>query len=247
MSAFLSSRSMRITVAICLVIAALTTAAYVLLYHGPAQLITHTKNESLDAGEKWREWAKGVGRDIKEGLKIQPHIIINNRTVIETTSPITELATVEKTFEQEHFIETTWFGSTKRFHVHGNFKAKAGFDLKDAIRLDTAADGNTIRMQLPEARLLSLEQNDISILEDENGLWNKITKEQREEALRQLSLLAREAISDSDLLDQARQSFEQQIGDIVRRQLPDGMSLSIDIPATSEEKAFALPPSQKPE
>lgn len=236
-----SSRSIRLAIAISLVIVVITGAAYLLLYHGPAKLITHTKNETLDAGEKWRDWAKGIGNDIKDGLKVQPHIIINNRTVIEATTDIAELATVEKTFEQEHFIETKWLGSTKRFHVRGKFTAKAGFDLKDAIRLDTSPNGETIRMTLPQPRLLSLEQKDISIVEDENGYWNKITKEQREQALQQLAQQARETIAQSGILDEARLSFEQQISEIIRRQLPEGASLSIDIPEHSD--AFPSAPA----
>jgi hypothetical protein len=240
MSALLSSRSMRITVAICLIVAVLTGAAYLLLYHGPARLITHSKNEALDAGEKSYALGKRIVSDIKE--KFDATVIVNNRTVIESTAEIAELATVEKTFEQEHSVETTWLGSTKRFRVRAHFQAKAGFDLKNAIRLDISPNGETVRMILPQPRLLSLEQKDISIIEDENGFWNKITKEQREQALQQLTQQARETIAQSGILDEARLSFEQQISEIIRRQLPEGASLSIDIPEQSDAFPSATPP-----
>jgi hypothetical protein len=218
-----SSRSIRLAIAISLVIVVLTGAAYLLLYHGPARLITHSKNTTEELG-------RTVYRALDDLANLRPKVTVSGRTIIEGTAEIAELTTVEKNFEQTHTVETTWLGSTKRLNVKGRFTAKAGFDLRQAITIDVAEDGKIIRVSLPPARIHSLEQTNVEILEDENGYWNKITKEQRQEALNALMSDARKSIGETAILREAEQSFEKQIADIIRRQVPQDSKVIIEYP-----------------
>ncbi len=218
-----SSRSIRLAIAISIVIVVLTGALYLLLYHGPARLITHSKNTTEELG-------RTVYRALDELANLRPKVIVSGRTIIEGTAEIAELTTVEKNFEQTHTVETTWLGSTKRLNVKGRFTAKAGFDLKQAITIDVAEDGKIIRVSLPPARIHSVEQTNVEILEDENGYWNKITKEQRQEALNALMSDARKSVGETPILREAEQSFEKQIADIIRRQVPQDSKVIIEYP-----------------
>lgn len=218
-----SSRSIRRAIAISIVIAVLTGALYLLLYQGPARLITHSKNTTEELG-------RTVYRALDELANLRPRVTVSGRTIIEGTADIAELSTVEKNFEQTHTVETTWLGSTKRLNLKGRFTAKAGFDLKQAITIDVAEDGKIIRVSLPPARIHSVEQTNVEILEDENGYWNKITKEQRQEALNALLSDARKSIEQTAILREAEQSFEKQIADIIRQQVPQDSQVIIEYP-----------------
>lgn len=216
-----SSRSIRRAIAISIVIAVLTGALYLLLYHGPARLITHSKNTTEELG-------RNVFRALDEFAHLRPKVTVSGRTIIEASVDIAELSTVEKNFEQTHTVETTWLGSTKRLNIKGRFTAKAGFDLRQAVTVDVAEDGKVIRVSLPPARIHSVEQTNVEILEDENGYWNKITKEQRQEALNALMLDARKSVEESSILIDAQRSFEKQITDIIRQQMPHDGKIIIE-------------------
>lgn len=223
-----NSRAIPRAIAVILVIAALTGAAYLLLYQGPKDLITHSKNESIDTAEKGYGMLKQIGKDIAKAFNIEPKITVNGYTVTEASTQIAELSTVEKNFEHTHSIETTWLGSTKRLNVKGRFIAKAGFDLNQAITIDATEDGQTIRVKLPPARIHSVEQTHVEILQDENGFWNKITKEQRQEAINALLQNARKTIEETNILTEAQTSFENQITEIIRKQAPPDGQIIIE-------------------
>ncbi len=70
----------------------------------------------------------------------------------------------------------------------------------------------------------------MEILEDENGYWNKITKEQRQEALNALMSDARKSVGETAILREAEQSLEKQIADIIRRQVPQDSKVIIEYP-----------------
>lgn len=216
-----SSRAIPRAIALILVIAALTGAAYILFYQGPKDLITHSKNTSEELG-------RSIFKSIDDILHVRPKVTVSGHTITEASADIAELSTVEKNFEHTHSIETTWLGSSKRLKVKGNFTAKAGFDLTQAITIDVSADQQTIRVTLPPARIHSVEQTQVDILEDENGFWNKITKEQRQEALNALLQDARKSIEETSILTDARTSFEKQITDIIRNQAPSNSTIIIE-------------------
>jgi hypothetical protein len=224
-----TQRILSLSIAISLLVAVVATTIYFVVYRGPMDLMAKAKSDTLHTADELAAKFVGVVRDLKQELHIEPQIVISNQTVHSATVAIAELATAEKSFQQDHLIETTWLGSTKRFHARGQFVAKAGFDLNQTIRIEVADDGKNILISLPQAQLLSLEQKEIQILEDESGYWNKITREHREEAMGQLTQLARQSVEQSSLMNEAKQAFRDQIATIIRRHMPEDATISIEL------------------
>jgi hypothetical protein len=214
------SRAIPRAIAITLVIATLTGAAYLLFFQGPMNVITHSKNQSEQLG-------RTIYQGIDDILHVRPKVTVNGTTITQASADIAQLATVEKNFEHTHSFESTWLGSTKRHSIKGRFTAKAGFDLKDALQVDISSDQRDIQLTLPAARLLSLEQNHVEILQDENGVWNKISAQERQDAINALMQGARDAIIQTEILHDAQKSLEKQLTDIIRAQAPQDSQITI--------------------
>src|SRR5436309_3676551 len=118
-----------------------------------------------------------LGKDLRAAFidiaHLQPRITINNRVYIEQTTPVTELVVLSRRIEVEHELLHTWVGSSKRVKLHGTFDVKAGFDLQQNLAVDIRP--NEIIVQLPHARILGIEQEQVDVLAFENGLWNRIS------------------------------------------------------------------------
>jgi hypothetical protein len=70
---------------------------------------------------------------------------------------------------------------------------------------------NEIIVQLPHARILGVEQDQVDILAFENGLWNRISGEDMQSELSILPQLAREKAAESGLPAEAESALQQQI------------------------------------
>jgi hypothetical protein len=118
-----------------------------------------------------------LGKDLRAAFidvaHLQPRITVNNRVYMEQTAPVSELVVLSRRIEVEHELVHTWVGSSKRVKLHGTFVAKAGFDLQQDLSIDIRPD--EIIVQLPRARILGIEQEQVEVLAFENGLWNRIS------------------------------------------------------------------------
>ncbi|HEU5312521.1 MAG TPA: DUF4230 domain-containing protein [Candidatus Udaeobacter sp.] len=154
-----------------------------------------------------------LGKDLRTAFidiaHLQPRITINNRVYMEQTTPVSELVVVSRRIEVEHELLHTWAGSSKRVKLHGTFIAKAGFDLRQNLSIDVRP--NEIIVQLPHARILGIEQDQVDVLAFENGLWNRISGQDMQGELSILPELARERAAESDLPAEAERTLQQQI------------------------------------
>jgi len=128
---------------------------------------------------------------------------------VEQTTPVSELAVLSRRIEVEHEFLHTWVGSSKRVKLHGTFTAKAGFDLQHNLSIDIRP--NEIIVQLPHARILGVEQDQVDVLTFENGLWNRISGQDLQSELTVLPQLAREKAGESELPAEAESALRQQI------------------------------------
>jgi hypothetical protein len=182
-------------------------------------LIFFSKDEA-DA----RSVAQRVALGFKQRLGFTPSVSVNGLTVIEQTLPILELANVQQNIFREYKWTHTFLGSTKILVLRGEFQVKAGFDLKEefAINIDdvrVAPNTSTkqrVTMRLPEAKLLSVEMKNYSVVTDENGWWNKITLEDRTNAVNALQQDARLAAEQAGIRTKSQETIEKQIRDIVK-------------------------------
>ena len=150
-----------------------------------------------------------VGRDLRAAFldigPLQPRIVINDRVYSEQTTPTAELAVLNRRTEVEHEFEHTWAGSTKRIRLHGTFNVRAGFDLRRELRVTMGS--NEIVIHLPHATILSVDQQNVDVLEMNNGFWNPISPQDMQDELARLPQLTREKVAADDLIVEAEKTL----------------------------------------
>jgi hypothetical protein len=154
-----------------------------------------------------------LGKDLRSAFvdiaHLQPRITINNRVYLEQTTTTSELTVLSRRIEVEHEFAHKWAGSAKRIKLHGTFAVKAGFDLRQDLAVDVRPD--EILVQLPRAQIVGVEQEQVDVLEFENGLWNKISGDDVKNELSILPQLARQKAEESGLPAQAERALEEQL------------------------------------
>lgn len=142
--------------------------------------------------------------------------VCHDRTLtfkVQDTRAILELSTVSRTFTHYYRYSTTWMNSTKTIDLVGIYEAKAGLDLNKEIRIVVSPDGKVLDMVLPPAELHSLTKIEEGAIQEDSGIWNRITSQDKEIALQKLYADARKTILETDLLKQAETNFFNQIRD----------------------------------
>ena len=163
-----------------------------------------------------------LGRNVRAAFvdiaHLQPRITINNRVYVEQTTPTSELVVLSRRIEVEHELLHTWVGSSKRVKLHGTFMAKAGFDLQQGLSIDIRPA--EIVVQMPHARILGVEQQQVDVLAFENGLWNRISGQDVQSELAVLPELARKKAAESGLPAQAEQTLQRQLEERIHTPQP---------------------------
>lgn len=219
------SQTLAKSVAIVLVLGGLTAAGYGAFVKGPSDLGHNIKEETLDAANRGLDWTERLAKDIDQVLHITPRVTRDGTVIIHETAAIAELSTVERKFSDEYLWEQAWLGSTKRIKLSGDFVAKAGYDLSQPFSIDISRDGKTIRAGLPPAKLLSLEELHERVLQDEEGIWNKLTPADRENVKNEFLKHARAQIAESDILAEADQKLTTQLENIIRKNSPQPVTI----------------------
>lgn len=155
--------------------------------------------------------AKRVVDGIARRLQFRPEVRVDQVTVLQAEMPVLELATVRREFAHEYVWEHQWLGSTKRLHLRGTFAAKAGVDLNEKFYLEVDSRDLRVKAEFAEPRVLGVEMLAYRA-EEEEGYWNKLSAEEREQAVNALIASAREAAAqDAGLTAEARRMLDVQI------------------------------------
>lgn len=163
------------------------------------------------AAEPAVELAARIVDGISRRLQFRPEARVDRVTVLQAEAPVLELATVRREFAHDYTWEHQWLGSTKRLHLRGTFAAKAGFDLGKNFYLEVDSDDLSVDFGFPEPRVLGVEMIAYRA-EEEEGLWNKLSAEEREQAVNALLESARAAAAgDAGLTSDARRMLEAQV------------------------------------
>jgi hypothetical protein len=177
------------------------------------------------AAEPAVELAKRIADGVSRRLQCRPEVRIDQVTVLERETPVLELATVRREFAHDYEWEHQWLGSTKRLHLRGTFAAKAGYDLNEKFYFEINSDDLQVQLGLPEPRVLGVEMIAYRA-EEEEGYWNKLSAEEREQAVNALLASARAAAAkDAALLGEARRMLDVQVGEAVREAVSEGGDL----------------------
>ncbi len=210
-------------IGICLIIATFGVATYFIMFRGPAEFASKAEaianrgaDNAMDKVERAGGWLKSAG----EALGFSPTIIVADEIIDEGTKSINELSTAEKTFKQKFAWEHTYLGSTKKIEVQAVFTAKAGYKLDKLPELEINAAGTQVIARLPDPVILSNEQKKFRILSDQNGMWNRLSKEDREHAQNELKRLANATAMESDLLKRADEHLIEHLKKSVEASAP---------------------------
>ena len=187
---------------------------------------------TLEITQESRRIAESIAAGFEKALNFTPQISVDSLVVVAANSPVLELVTLQKQALVRGRWTHTWLYSTKNVELEAVFTARAGFDLSDPIRINIDPRTRFVAADLPAPKLLSLGMGDVRVLQDEDGLWNKLTAKDREEAFRSLEEKARELFAKSNLLPEARIEGEKRI-----RQLINETAWSTAPPISPSEKS----------
>jgi hypothetical protein len=167
------------------------------------------------AGEPAVELGRRIVDGLARRLQLRPEVRVGRETVLAAETALAELATVRREFAHEYTWEHQWLGSTKRLRLRGTFAAKAGFDLHGNLRVEIDPQDLRVQVVLPPPRVLGVEMLSYKA-EEEDGFWNKLNPQEREEAVNALLTSARAAAeADTGLRDEAQRMLEFQIAETV--------------------------------
>jgi hypothetical protein len=181
--------------------------------------------------EDARQMAASIAAGFDQALQFTPQISVDSMVIVAANSPVLELVTLQKQALVRHRWSHSWLYSTKKLEIEATFTARAGLDLRDPIRINIDPRTRFVSADLPPPKLLSLGMGDVRVLQDEDGLWNRLTAEDRQQAFRALDEKARETFAKSNLLPEARLEAEKRI-----RELIDQTAWSAIPPSTPTEK-----------
>jgi Protein of unknown function (DUF4230) len=207
-----SSRSIPWSIGIAIILFAITASIYFLVFLAPLKT----------GGE--------VARTLKEFF--DGTITVNKTVFIKGSNNMTELAVREKNITYTYDLTNSWWGSKKKIVLRGEFRGKAGYDFTDQIidpknpwGIDVSENGKVITARMPKPSILSVEMTNYKIIEDSNGLWNKISKDDREKAVNALQSGARTELGKTGILDEVDGAFIKQIEDALGYSAPIGLKV----------------------
>ncbi len=173
--------------------------------------------------DKGMEVAERVRKAISDTANITPRVVVNDTVVYEQSSSILELALTSRQTLVEREMDHTWLGSTKRVKLRGTYEVKAGFDLSRPFSV--VMDEGKATVNLPPARILSVEPLNLEVRMLRDGLWNKINPEDVELEVNSLNLMAREKMLQENIDGEA----EKEIVRRLRERLGEEIDLEIRI------------------
>jgi hypothetical protein len=163
------------------------------------------------------ETARGVaGRAaaaIQEVFQVIPEVQLQSKVIQLQSTPIAELALIERGFKLSNTWRGKWLRSEKELTVSGSYTAKAGFDLEKRFKVDVNETDRQVYLYLPLPELLSVELSDDLELQGKSGLWNRVTDEDRNLVMNDFRRAAEVHALASDILEVARQEAEKRLRD----------------------------------
>ncbi len=170
---------------------------------------------TVSVTEESRRIGRAIAAEFDRTLQITPEVRVNSIVVVAASMPIAELVILEKKALVRHAWTQTWLHSTKLFEIEATFTAKAGFDLTEPFRVNVDPVTSNLEANLPQPKILSLGMSDVRVLRDEDGVWNKLTAEDRDAAFQALEKQAQQQFRDSHLLGETRNEAEKRIREII--------------------------------
>ena len=97
---------------------------------------------------------------------------VTHGVVVEQVRSVAQLVTSETTVRDVVVYENRRLGSTKRSLIVVTGKVMAGIDLDAGTQVDLDHQQRRVRVQLPPARVLTVEVTQLRTYDERSGLWN---------------------------------------------------------------------------
>ena len=144
---------------------------------------------------------------------LQPRIKVSEKVILEQTTTTPELAVVSRDVEVTRDTTQVWWGSAKTIRMRSVYRIRAGFDLSQ--KFEVQVQGPDIAVDVPRAKILSVEPVLTKIEELRDGLWNKIQACDVEKEVNEMPEIARS--KSTSLPEEAEKIFKgllmQKMGD----------------------------------
>ncbi|MEM6885360.1 MAG: DUF4230 domain-containing protein [Verrucomicrobiota bacterium] len=163
------------------------------------------------SAEVARNAVQQVSGAIKDIFQVEPEVKLQSKVIQLQSSPILELAFIEKEFHLTNTWKGKWLRSEKELTVSGTYRAKAGFDLEKQFVVEVNQTEQLVYVSLPSPELLSVDLQDDLELEGKSGLWNRITDEDRTMVMNDFRRDAEAHVLESGLLEEVRQEAEKRL------------------------------------
>ena len=79
-------------------------------------------------------------------------------------------------------------------------------------------DAGKITANLPAPKLLSLEMTSYKVIRDDNGWWNNITSQDRENAINAMQAEAKIKVAKAGLMEEAEAKFREELTEAIKGQ-----------------------------
>ncbi len=204
-------------------IAFLTTlgVGYYSFVHLPQQ-IARSAADSIEQGfNQTKAIAEAFIDRAATRLGLSTQVETAERTYFKKSTALSELATRRQKITEVYKYKTTWLRSEKSITMKADFTVKAGYDLKDILKVEILPDGSLQTKTLPQAKILSVEMSNLRTVKDQGGLWNRISAADRDRATNHLKAAARKTASQSGILQDAERNIEEEIQKIYEQTLAE--------------------------
>ena len=136
---------------------------------------------------------------------------VTHDLVVDRVRSVAKLVSAEATVRDVLTYRNTWYGSTKQSLVVVTARLLAGIDLKSGTDVKIDEGARRIEIGLPHASMLAVEVTDMRTYDEQRGLWNPFTPEDRDRIFR----LARQQLTRSAeqmrLVERAEESAKEML------------------------------------
>ena len=118
---------------------------------------------------------------------------ITHDLVVDRVRNVAKVVSAEATVRDVLVYRNTWYGSTKQSLVVVTAKLLAGIDLESGTDVKIDEKARRIDIAIPHASMIAVEVTDLRTYDEQRGLWNPFTPEDRDRIFQ----LARQQLSRS--------------------------------------------------
>lgn len=170
------------------------------------------------SGDAATQVAEGLAKVLRDTFNLQPRVTVAGETRIEAPRSTRELVLVKQSLERRHAWTNQRLWSTKRMDVSAQFTVSVGFDLSQPLDIEVDRNGRRARVTVPRPRILSVHLDTIHPARENDGLWNRITPQDRALVHQELQRMVEQDARESGLLEMADAELRSVLSKEMRRQ-----------------------------